>query len=54
MSTLTHTSKVIKQGEILPAADFSYNSGTIMKEAAHSAKGLLDFSLSQGQGCLLC
>lgn len=54
MSALTHTSKVIKQGEVLTAADFSYNSGTIMKEAAHSAKGLLDFSLSQGRGCLPC
>lgn len=46
MSALTHTSKVIKQGEILMPADFRYNSGTIMKEAAHSAEGLLDFSLS--------
>lgn len=54
MHASTHSSKAIKEGEIGMGTAFSYSSGTITKEEAHSAIGLRDFSISQSQGCNLC
>lgn len=54
MHALTRSSKAIKQGEIGMGTACSYSSGITTKEAAHSAEGLLDFSISQSHECHFC